>query len=185
MTEFSRSIDWREDPKHAVFVFSRYKFVGKMLEGRKNVLEVGAGDGIASSIVAQFVGNLTLTDIKEEGGVSAHNIIESPLHFDFDAAYSIDVIEHIDPLDTWTFLKHMRDSLLDKGVCIIGSPSLESQSFASPRSKKHHINCMSASMLREQMLKHFPTVFMFGMNDEIVHTGFEGMRHYNLAVGVK
>ncbi|HEV8694162.1 MAG TPA: hypothetical protein VGQ93_08285, partial [Lysobacter sp.] len=32
---------YRDDPKRLAFTFSRYKFVAKMLSGRKHALEVG------------------------------------------------------------------------------------------------------------------------------------------------
>jgi hypothetical protein len=34
------------------------------------------------------------------------------------------------------------------------------------------------------MERHFRTVFIFSMNDEVVHTGFSPMAHYLLAVAV-
>ena len=54
------------DPARFGFTLSRYKFVGKMFEGYKNVLEVGAGDGFKSYIVGQFCNSLTLSDIESE-----------------------------------------------------------------------------------------------------------------------
>jgi hypothetical protein len=32
------------------------------------------------------------------------------------------------------------------------------------------------------MEEHFDNVFMFAMNDEVVHTGFAPMAHYRLAL---
>lgn len=32
------------------------------------------------------------------------------------------------------------------------------------------------------MLPHFHNVFMFSMNDEVVHTGYGKMSHYNIAL---
>ena len=37
---------WHEDPKHLLFSMARYKFIAKMLSGKKNVLEAGCGDGL-------------------------------------------------------------------------------------------------------------------------------------------
>jgi hypothetical protein len=34
---------WHSDPRLLLFSLSRYKFVAKMLSGKKNVLEVGCG----------------------------------------------------------------------------------------------------------------------------------------------
>src|SRR3981189_582572 len=53
---------WHDDPKRLTFTFARYKFVAKMLSGRKNVLEVGCGDAFPSRIVQQEVERLTVTD---------------------------------------------------------------------------------------------------------------------------
>ena len=53
---------WQEDPRGLLFSLSRYKFVSKMFEGKKNILEVGCGDGWYSKIVAQSVNSLTISD---------------------------------------------------------------------------------------------------------------------------
>lgn len=182
--DFSRSYEWKADPKHLSFVLSRYKQVSKLISGFDQVLEIGAGDGFASEIVRREVKDLTLSDVQGCHGVMPMNILDGPVD-KYDAIYSLDVIEHINPEDTETFLANISESLKDKGVVIIGSPSLESQSYASEISKLGHINCMSAKTLKLEMSKFFNPVFSFGMNDEVLHTGFDGMRHYNLMIGVK
>ena len=53
---------WQEDPRGLLFSLARYKFVSKMFESKKNVLEVGCGDGWYSKIVAQTVKKLTISD---------------------------------------------------------------------------------------------------------------------------
>ena len=65
---------------------------------------------------------------------------------------------------------------------IIGMPSIESQVYASPGSKLGHVNCKSGPELKLLMEKYFQAVFLFSMNDEVVHTGFHKMAHYILAV---
>lgn len=42
----------------------------------------------------------------------------------------------------------------------------------------------SYDRLKKLMSDYFYTVFMFGMNDEVVHTGYLPMAHYLFAVGV-
>jgi len=74
-------------------------------------------------------------------------------------------------------------SLQPQGVFIVGSPSLQSQHYASPPSKAGHVNCKEAPQLRDLMSRYFHNVFLFSMNDEVVHTGFYAMAHYLLAVG--
>lgn len=47
-----------------------------------------------------------------------------------------------------------------------------------------HVNLFSAERLRDTLRDYFENVFLFGMNDEIVHTGFYPMSHYLFALGV-
>ena len=53
---------WVKDPKRLVFTLSRYKFVAKMLEGQRSVVEIGSADGFASRIVKQAVQELVAVD---------------------------------------------------------------------------------------------------------------------------
>ena len=66
----------------------------------------------------------------------------------------------------------------------MGTPSIQSQAYASPQSKEGHINCKDQRALKELMLNFFENVFVFAMNDEVVHTGFYAMAHYLIALGV-
>src|SRR5437899_3863565 len=56
------SYAWNDDPKRLTFTLSRYKFVSKLLAGRKNVLEIGCADAFGTRIVRQEVKKLTATD---------------------------------------------------------------------------------------------------------------------------
>ena len=185
---------WHEDPKRLVFTLSRYKFVAKMLTGKNRVAEIGCGDGFGARIVKQEVGQLTITDydsyfikrfediVSEKYPISAveHNILEGPLGQKFDAIYSLDVLEHIPINHEDIFITNIINSLTDDGVVILGMPSIESQTYASPASKEGHINCKTGKDLKLLLEKYFHNVFLFSMNDEVVHTGFEKMAHYLL-----
>lgn len=187
---------WCTDPKHLAFTLSRYKFVSKMLSGKKHVLEAGCGDAFASRIVLQEVGKLTAVDIEPlfvediatrmdpqwEFEAKVHDILRSPLEGGFDGIYSLDVLEHIPPENEDAFLRHLTLSLLDGGAMLIGMPSLESQQYASSASKQGHINCKTSPQLCQLMKKYFRNVFMFSMNDEVVHTGYSAMSHYIIAL---
>ena len=179
--------EWLRDPKHVGFVLARFTFVSKMLAGLNRVLEVGAGDGLASEIVQREVGELTLTDRSPRGdGVLEHDILGGPVDpGGFDAAFCLDVIEHIEPGLTWTFLENMADSLRAKGLVIVGAPSIESLPYASAPARREHVNCMSQEHLRAQMRKHFDPVLMLGQNDSVIHTGHPRFLHYLWALGVK
>ena len=188
--------DWSDDPKHLVFTFSRYKFVSKMLRGKKNVLEIGCGDGFATRIVRQEVAKLTAIDCDSvliddciqrsnddwKVDFKVHDILDGPLDQTFDAAYLIDVIEHIDKRHEELLMYNVANSLVKDGELIIGTPSIFSQKYACPLSKAGHVNCMDDEQLRELMKKYFHHVFIFSMNDEVVHTGFYKMAHYYFAL---
>ena len=73
-------------------------------------------------------------------------------------------------------------SLTDDAVMVVGMPSLESQAYASEGSKAGHVNCKSAPDLKALMQSFFRAVFMFSMNDEVVHTGYHKMAHYIFAL---
>ncbi|MGA8318453.1 MAG: SAM-dependent methyltransferase, partial [Bradyrhizobium sp.] len=70
-----------------------------------------------------------------------------------------------------------------EAVLIVGMPSLESQAYASPGSKAGHINCKTGPDLKSLIGEFFHSVFLFSVNDEVVHTGFHKMAHYIIAMG--
>lgn len=183
---------WRDDPKRLLFVLARYKFVAKMFAGMDRVLEVGCADAFGTRIVRQEVAGVVATDFdpvfierNRQNRESpwpidfrVHDMLAGPLAEGFNGAYAIDVIEHIPAEQEQLFVKHMAASLHPQGVCLVGTPSLQSQAYASPPSREGHINCKDAPALRKLMAVFFHNVFIFSMNDEVVHTGFTPMAHY-------
>ena len=193
-----KNANWHTDPRRLAFVLSRYKFVSKMLSGKKHVLEVGCGDGFPIRIVLQEVDSvhgididpLFINDAQERFDdkwpftCSVHDMVSGPVAGKFDAAYSLDVLEHIPKEHERNFIKNIVASLTEDGVLIVGMPSLESQEYASPLSKIGHINCKSGPEFKSLMLEYFNHVFMFSMNDEVVHTGYFPMSQYLFALCV-
>jgi 2-polyprenyl-3-methyl-5-hydroxy-6-metoxy-1,4-benzoquinol methylase len=94
----------------------------------------------------------------------------------------MDVLEHIQPTDEKVFLRNLVKSLGPQGSAVIGMPSIYSQTYASPPSKAGHVNCKDGKDLRNLLKEFFQNVFLFCMNDEVVHTGFIPMAHYYLAL---
>jgi len=191
------SQSWHDDPKHLLFRLSRYKFVAKMLSGSSHVLEVGCGDAFGTRIVQQEVEKLSATDFDElfvadvksrmvdrwRFDAFTHDLLAGPIPGRYDGVFALDVLEHIAAADEQTFLRNAFAPLAEDGVGIIGMPSLESQAYASPTSKAGHVNCKTLPELKATMKLFFRTVFMFSMNDEVVHTGHHKMAHYVFAVG--
>jgi len=187
---------WNQDPKRTLFTLARYKFVAKMLEGRRNVLEVGCADAFGTRLVQQTVGKVTAVDFDPvfiedvrarldpmwPMDCFVHDLLAGPVPGQFDAIYSLDVMEHIHQDEEASYITHMLQSLDANGVMIVGMPSLESQGHASPQSKSGHVNCKSGDDLKRLFRRYFHNVFLFSMNDETVHTGFYPMAHYLIAL---
>ncbi len=188
---------WEDDPRRLLFTLSRYKFVAKMLSGRQHVLEVGCADAFGTRLVRQEVKRLTATDFDQvfvddvlrrmderwSFECRRHDLLAGPFPGSFDAAYAMDVIEHIPEAREDVFVGNIVKSLTPEGVLILGSPSLESQPYASPPSKAGHVNCKTGEQLRALLQRFFHNVFLFSMSDEVVHTGFTPMAHYLIAIG--
>ena len=113
-----------------------------------------------------------------------HDLIKKPLPQKFDAAYSLDVIEHISTDKEEMFMQNLCASLHPHAVCILGTPNKDAQAHASEHSRAGHINLKTAETLRNLLEKHFHNVFLFSMNDEVIHTGFHPMAHYLFGMGV-
>ena len=187
------------DPKHMAFVLARYKFPAKMFDGMGYAIEVGCGDAFGTPIVAQHVKNVLAIEpdarhIKSNkkrlakvkniefrcGTIQDLNLPKRT----FDGAYSIDVIEHLDNHLNDPFVLSQANILKKDGVCIIGTPNITANEYASERSRVQHINLHSQASLHKLMSKYFQRVFMFGMNDEVLHTGYAPMCHYIFGMGV-
>jgi 2-polyprenyl-3-methyl-5-hydroxy-6-metoxy-1,4-benzoquinol methylase len=187
---------YHDDPRRLAILLARYKFVAKMLSGKEFVAELGCGDGFGTRLVMQEVDKVVgydfdpvfIEDIRRRRDrrwpleARVHDIVYDTLPHKHDGIYSLDVIEHVARADEHAFVSNLRGSLTDDGVLIIGTPSLESQNYASPQSAAGHINCKSGVQLKTLLDKYFQHVFLFSMNDEVVHTGFYPMAHYLLAI---
>ncbi len=186
------------DPKHLVFTLGRYKFCAKLLEGRESVIEVGPGDGIGLPIIAQAVKKVYAVDwdqrlidgnkrrLKEFKNIDhlCVDLNKQELNLSADAAITIDVIEHLEEKFEDKFIKSIVKCLHPDGVLITGTPNITASQYASPRSEAQHINLKSMKTLQEMTQKYCKNVFMFGMNDEVLHTGYAPMCHYIWSLGV-
>lgn len=187
---------WNQDPRRTLFTLARYKFVAKLLAGRQQVLEIGCADAFGTRLVQQTVASVTAIDFDPIFIADAqarmnphwpfqafvHDMLAGPVPGCFDAVYALDVLEHIAPDQEDRFLANAVAALAPTGVAIFGMPTLESQAYASPQSKAGHVNCKTGEALRETMERYFHTVFVFSMNDEVVHTGYYRMANYVIAV---
>lgn len=186
------------DAKRMAFFASRYKFCARMLADLETVVEIGCGDAFCAPIVAQAVGELVCTDIDEEtleenrSSCAAFDNITFGYH-DFrsqayprtvEGVFLVDVLEHIYPEEEAKFVTNLAASLGERGIAIFGTPNVTSEQHASAESKAGHVNLKSHDELRAMCSRYFHNVFMFGMNDEVLHTGYPPMAHYLWALCV-
>jgi 2-polyprenyl-3-methyl-5-hydroxy-6-metoxy-1,4-benzoquinol methylase len=190
---------WNSDPKRTLFTLSRYKFVSKMFSEKKHALEIGCADAFGTRLIKQTVKNVTaidfdplfIDDAKQRNcndwkiNLFVHDILKSPLeNKKYDCAFSLDVLEHINKANEKRFIINIKNSIKNGSPVIFGMPSLESQKYASPQSKEGHVNCKTGDDFKNTLLKHFDNVFIFSMNDEVLHTGFFPMSNYLFALCV-
>lgn len=188
-------------PRHLLFTLSRYKFAAKMLPlGKKvKVLELGCQEGIGTLLLAEAGHQILGVDFDKKAILHAQKSIKrdnasfSCADFmgkkfgKFYAVISLDVIEHIFSSLEDKFIKTICVNLSPSGFVLIGTPNVTAKQYASKYSQAGHINLFTAERLHTLLLKYFDHVFIFGMNDEVVHTGFYPMCHYimALACGIK
>ena len=190
------------DPKHLAFVLARYNFCAIMLEGKKRIMEVGSGDGLGLPVIAKTAERVYCVDwdarhvksikrrlLKWFPNVTALNLDLNKVSpgIKVDAAFLIDVLEHVDPKKERAFVENIVGCLPHDGVLIVGTPNVTASRYASPCSQVQHINMKSMESLRALMERYFENVFMFGMNDAVLHTGYAPMCHFifSVASGVK
>jgi len=183
------------DPKRLAFVLSRYKFAAKMIPKGKRILELGCSEGIGVPILTEFSSHYTGVDMDSEAiDVAIRNwgsenrvfLCEDflgKIYGKFDAIVSLDVLEHIEPAVSHVFFDTIFKNLSDNGIAILGTPNITSSAYASEASRLGHINLYDAERLKKDMERLFYNVFVFGVNDEVVHTGFYAMCHYLICIG--
>ena len=94
-----------------------------------------------------------------------------------------DVIEHIFCSEESNFLSNLTASLNDNAVCIIGTPNIRADEYASKYSQEAHVNLKDHTLLEAIGDKYFQNYFIFGMNDEVLHTGYDPMCNYLWSIG--
>ncbi len=188
------SYNFRNDPKRLPFVLSRYKFSAQMGSKNRRVIELGCSDGIGATILAEQARSYTGVDFDAPAIETAkENLPSDRYEFvyadftgkkfgEFDTAVSLDVIEHIFPETVDRYYETILTNLNPNGMCIIGTPNITSAPYASLPSQIGHVNLYSQERLVKELSRYFHQVLPFGMNDELLHTGYAPMCHYLICV---
>jgi len=186
-------------PRNFLFKYSRYKFCAKMIGTDETllILELGCGEALGTLLlIEEAIHNVTAVDIDRDAiewnKNNLKNVTNIKFIYDdflgkiygkFDVVIMIDVIEHIPKeFETKLFLTII-NNLSSDGFCIIGTPNITASEYQSIPSKVGHINLYDMGRLRKIMKTYFKNVFMFGMNDEVLHTGYAPMCNYLFAIG--
>lgn len=185
--------------RHLLYTISRYKFAMKMIGDNKKILELGCNEGIGTYFLSEY------SSKSKGGGVTGVDFDENSIHWakeqeilkdidfkndnflgkvygSFNAIVSFDVIEHIYPENENLFMETVIKNLLDDGIFIVGTPSLESQQYSNKDIMGAHVNVYTGERLRDTLNQYFNNVFMFTQNDEVIHTGHFRMANYLLAL---
>jgi len=186
------SYNFLTDPKRLGFVLSRYKSSAKFCAQSRHVLELGCGIGIGATMLAENGRAYTGVDFDEPAIETARaNLASERFRFiyddfmgkrfgEFDAVVSLDVIEHIFPEFEEQYFETILMNLSPRGVCIIGTPNLTAAPYASHTSQLGHVNLYTQERLIKTLQKYFHQALPFGINDELLHTGYGAMCHYLL-----
>jgi 2-polyprenyl-3-methyl-5-hydroxy-6-metoxy-1,4-benzoquinol methylase len=184
-------------PRHLLFVLSRYKFAARLLPAMEtvDVLELGCGEGFGSLLLSERGHRVLGVDSDAAAIDIANQTVGTPeRRFEaadflgqrfgqFRAVVSLDVIEHIPVELEDAYFKTVTANLGEDGLCIIGTPNATAAEYASPQSQAGHVNLYTAERLVGAVGRYFQNTFVFGMNDEVVHTGFYPMCHYLFVMG--
>ena len=181
------------NPRHILFTLARYKFAARMLapDRTHDILELGCGEGFGTLLLAQGGHRVSAVDFDPPAIKHARSTLSaSGIDFrsgdilsdedfgQFDAVVSLDVIEHIERSRQDDYFRTVVRSLRPDGFAVIGTPNEAAAAHASEASMVGHINLFTAERLVSTARQWFTNVFVFGMNDEVMHTGYYAMSHY-------
>ena len=152
------------------------------------VLELGCSDGVGTMLLKEKASKILAVDFDERTlDWAKKNLSDEKLEFTcadimsqdfgtFDAVISLDVIEHIFPENEERFIQTILKNMSETGITIVGTPNITAEKYASKN--EQHVNLYSGERLQQTFEKYFHNVFLFGMNDEVLHTGYTPMCHY-------
>ena len=183
---------------HILHFLSYYKFASKLIGKEKRVLDVSCSEGLGSYILGKECGFAQGLDQDQEAIRSAQsNFSEDFIKFDsldflkMSGKPEWDAIIHLGMTDP--ILPETGDALLEvtclnlkpEALTIVCTPSQIANEFNSIALEKGQERFYYHESLEETMKRFFEFVFLFAVNDEVIHTGLMPLARYYIAVGCK
>ena len=190
---------WRHDPRYIAFMLARYKHASKILRGKNSVVDIGCGDALGFPILLQEIpyvhgvdiedaiisDNLERKFLPDSVTFQVHNLIEGgPLKDKFDSAVCFDVLSSIPIKCENDFMSNVCSSLTDDAIYVMGAQNKLSTKYSFSESQAYQENFKDYNETSKFMKKYFHNVIIFGMNDEVIHTGRETMTQYFISIGI-
>lgn len=200
VVEHAEGISFRDTPLDFFISLARYKFAARLLEKHHHVIDAGGGSGLGAVFLSKFCKQVTSIDF--DADLVAHNqkeyseiknlefknlnLLKVPKNFPkYDALVSMDVIEHFPYKDIPKVAQNYVSLLKPGGFAVIGTPSANSQPYASQRRLDIHFHEFKPKEYKDFLSKYFKNVFLFSMTDEVVSLSFPEMAWYLMALCIK
>ena len=188
----------RTDPQYVMFQMSRYKHAARLISNKKNVIDIGPGDGIGIPILSNYFDTVSAVDIDKimidnlektldkvfHCDVLLHDFSKSPLEKKYESAVAFDVLSLISKENENSWLKNIAASLQKDGVLVIGTQNKNIIHLGNPKNHVDQPNFKNYYELNTLLTRFFRNVIILSMNDETIHSGKRETCQYFLALGI-
>lgn len=157
---------------------ARYLFASKFVQNKK-VLELGCGKGYGSFYLAHFANQVVGCDLNQSSLDFAEENYKRPnlrfashdvnlpdsqglLGAPFDVIVTHEVLEHLPPELTETFLTSIKKLLKPDGLLLLSTPNHDVVMKSGMPVPEFHINNLTARELRALLRSHFKQTRMYG-----------------------
>jgi SAM-dependent methyltransferase len=161
-------------PGRLLQTLSYYKFAAKLIGKEKRVLDVGCKEGLGTWILCKECGSAQGIDTDPEAIESARANFQRPgIEFSVSDILKVTPKAPADAVVAFETPIHaiqaIKTNVTDEGLVIVGAPARDSL----------------PERLEQMMREHFEFVFLFAVNDEVVHTGYFKLAQYLICIGSK
>lgn len=176
------------DPEKLSFILLQYKFAAKMASKNRRILELGCGEGIGVPILSEFALTYTGIDSDEQSIISARRIVKNnrcnfivdnfigKKYGIYNSIFYFDATEASNLKYEKLFFETIKMNLDENGIFIIGIPNiLHKEGYNRIASVQQKII--------DSMHRLFYNIFIFSLNEGIVHAGLLPTSRYLIIMG--